>query len=407
MKVVVIGAGAVGLCSAWTLRQRGHEVVVVESGTAESDRCSFGNSGIIVPSHFEPLAAPGMVATGLKMLAKRDSAFRIKPSLDPDLARWCILFMKNCTREHVEACSPVLLELHLKSKVLFKEMADRCPDAFGYTEAGMVMVCTSEEGLEEEKQLAAQAARLGMQVDVLEGNTACRERIGVDSIAVGGVHYRDDAHVSPRAFVERLQEELSRAGVTLNYETRAQGWSAGIKALVTNHGEVEGDAFVVAAGTWSGELASSLGLDLPLQPGKGMNFENKGGPRPNCPYILKEARVAVTPMPGFVRFGGTLELGEWDAHPDKRRVAGMMKSIEASLPGTKIEDPNQVWTGFRPCSPDGMPYIGTFPEAENVVFATGHAMMGLSLAPVTGEMVADLIEGTANSDPRLAPGRFS
>lgn len=348
-----------------------------------------------------------MVATGLKMLAKRDSAFRIKPSLDPDLARWCILFMKNCTQDHVEACAPVLLEMHLKSKALFSEFAGRWPDAFGYEEEGMVMLSTTDAGLQEEITLADHAAKLGLKTEVLKGADACRGRIGIESKAIGGVHYLDDAQIAPHAFVEKLQAELAAAGVEFQWGTQATGWSASLKALTTVKDDVEADAYVVAAGTWSGELAKSIGLDLPLQPGKGMNFENKGGPRPLRPFILKEARVAVTPMPSFVRFGGTLELGEWDAKPDKKRVAGMMKSIEDSLPGTKIEDPNQVWTGFRPCSPDGMPYVGKYPETERVVFATGHAMMGLSLAPVTGEMVSDLIEGTVDTDPRLAPGRFS
>jgi len=410
MRVVVIGAGIVGLCSAWFLHKDGHQVTVIDPGLPGGDSCSMGNSGIIVPSHIVPLSAPGMVETGLKMMAKRDSPFRIKPSLNADLARWCLLFVRNCTKAHVDRCAPVLLDLHLESKKLFLDFAKVFGNDFGLTQRGMLMLCKTEAGLHEETEVAEMARNLGLAANVLSPTEIAQVETGVRTDALGAVHFVDDCHLAPHVFVHRLQEELASRGVAFSWETEVKDWGVGPHAIVTTQGMIEADVFVIAAGCWSGKIAKHLGLDLPLQPGKGMHVSvSNPAKTPATAMLLKEARIAVTPMGGGIRFGGTMELGEWNLAPDIVRARGMVSNIPRYLPDFSEADfpLDPVWTGLRPCSPDGMPYIGRSGRTESVVFATGHGMMGVSLGPVTGKLVAECVAGgTGSMSELLSPDRF-
>lgn len=411
MKVVVVGAGVVGLCCAWYLKKDGHQVTVIDRSGADGDKCSLGNSGIVVPSHFVPLAAPGMVCAGLKMMAKRDSPFRIKPSLDADLAKWCLQFSKHCTQQHVERAAPVLLEMHRESRALYLELVKELDADIGFTEAGMLMLCNTKEGMHEEFETAEEARRLGLAARTLSESELQDFDAGVRVQAIGGVHYADDCHLAPHLLVRALQNRLESLGVTFQWNVEAHGWAGGKgMTLRTSTGPIEADAFVVATGSWSGNLAKGLGLNMPVQPGKGMSFFSKGShPVPKVPFLLKEARIAVTPMDGAVRFGGTMELGEWSLAPDSVRLKGMMANIPKFLPdfaASTLSGDVNVWCGLRPCSPDGMPYIGRTKSSDGIVFATGHGMMGVSLGPATGKMVARALHGEA-PDPLVSPDRFA
>ncbi|MBS1712740.1 MAG: FAD-dependent oxidoreductase [Armatimonadetes bacterium] len=408
MKVVVVGAGVIGLCTAWSLRRDGHEVTVVDRGPFDGDRASLGNGGIVVPSHFVPLAAPGMVATGLKLMTRRDGPFRIKPSLDAGLAKWCWLFTRHCTEDNVSQGAPLLRDLHLESRGLFESLVEEIGDDFGFERKGLLMTCLTEHGLEEEVEVAHRARELGLQADVLDRDQV-QARVGTTRVeAKGAVYFADDAHMAPHVLVRRLQETLEDRGVTFLWNVKAGGVSPE-GGLSTPDGPFAYDALVVAAGTWSGVWAKTIGLDMPLQPGKGLNVGLSAPPRPlEMPLLLKEARIAVTPMCGGIRFGGTMELGEWSLEPDTVRAQAMVKNIPAYLPDfpEDLFADVPVWTGLRPCSPDGLPYVGRSQRAQNVVFATGHGMMGLSLGPVTGDMVAREIASPGSCPAALSPDRF-
>ncbi len=412
MRVVVVGAGIVGLCSAWYLRRDGHAVTVVDRGAPDGDKCSVGNAGILVPSHFIPLAAPGMVAEGVKMLAKRDSPFRIKPSLDPDLARWCLLFMRHCTHENVHRASPLLRDMHVESKALYLRLSDDLGGSFGLTQKGMLMLCRTEEGLKEEADVAARAHELGLRAEVLEASEVRARDAGVSEDVVGAVHFLDDCHLAPHTLVEKLRAAAESKGVEFRWSTDVSGLDAsgdGRWRIATEQGNLDADWVVVTGGSWSGRLAKGIGLDLPLQPGKGQSvMVRQPAARPLTAMLLKEARVAVTPLEEGVRFGGTMELGEWSVKPDRTRSKAMLKRVPDYLPGfaaSSLVDLD-VWAGLRPCSPDGLPYIGTTSVADGIVFATGHGMMGVSLGPVTGKLVTEIIAGTRAVSPLLSPDRF-
>ena len=417
MRVLVIGSGVIGLFCALRLRQDGHEVIVIDKEGPDGDKCSLGNAGIVVPSHFVPLAAPGMVAAGLKMLAKRDSPFRIKPALDPDLAKWCLLFTKFCTHDHVRKCAPVLLESHLTSRDEYASLANTFPGAFQFRADGMLMVCGSQSGFEEEIEVAGHALELGLTTKTVNRDRFADLNLGVQVDAVGAIFYQDDCCLVPQLLVSHLVGLCSSLGVSFTWNTGIVEWTTGsgsTKSVVgaeTTQGKEEFDAVVVAAGAKSAKLLKPLGVNLFLQPGKGLSFESRpNNPIPRLPFLLKEARMAVTPMGQVTRFGGTMELGEWSLEPDELRVKGMVESVPKVLPEFTRDRfdlaGKAVWAGLRPCSPDGLPYIGATAQVDNLFVATGHGMMGVSLAPVTGQIIAAALRGE-KTEALYSPDRLA
>lgn len=414
-KVVVAGAGIIGLCVAYYCAKRGHRVVVVDRNAPARDGCSFGNAGMVVPSHFTPLAAPGMVALGLRWMWNPRSPFYIKPRLNGELLRWGLRFARSATRAHVERSAPILRDLSLASRKAFEELSQLPGVEFGLVKKGLLMLCRTPEALEEESHGAEKARDLGIPAEVLDSAQTAKLEPGVRMGIAGSVYYPQDCHLSPGRLMAALAGLAEAAGVRFAWETEVRGWnhSGGVvRSMDTDRGTFSGDEYVVCGGSWSPAVARGLGVDLPMQAGKGYSLTL---PRPRqspaiC-SIFTEARVAVTPMDGGLRFGGTMEIAGMDESVNRVRVEGIVNAAPKYYPDFQTSDFANlpVWRGLRPCSPDGMPYVGRFASLQNVVAATGHAMMGLSLGPVTGQLVADLVsDQTPAHDIRLlAPDRFN
>ena len=405
--VLVIGGGVIGLCTAYYAMKAGHKVTVLEREAREHDGCSFGNAGMVVPSHFIPLAAPGMVGLGLRMLLRPDGPFYLRPRLDADLLHWVLSFMRAANAGHVARSAPLLRDLNLASRACYEALADESGNEFGLVKKGLLMLCRSESALHHEARVAAQAKALNVPAQVVSPEEAARLDPAVRMDIAGGVYFPHDCHLNPGHFVSRLTERLEREGVGFLWSTEVWDWTAapdGISAVSTNHGSLSADEYVVAGGAWSSVLMRRLGLRLPLQAGKGYSI-TLPAPRelPALCSIFTEARVAVTPMGDSLRFAGTMEITGLDTSINRRRVGGILKSIPAYMPAFKSEDFRglPVWTGLRPCSPDGMPYIGRPKGLNNLCIATGHAMMGMSLGPITGKLVAELL---SDREPSLDIG---
>lgn len=417
-RVVVVGAGIIGLCSAEALVRRGAAVTVIDRGGATRDGASFGNAGLIVPSHVVPLAAPGVLGQGLRWMAQRDSPFFVQPRLDLELVRWGWRFMRSATPRHVELAGPVLRDLHLASRALHLEVAARLPGAPPVEERGVMILCASLAALRDEEVTAERARTLGLRAEVLDAAGVRARMPGLTLDVAGGVHYLDDAHASPRSLMVALQAYLVGAGVEFRWGRVVTGLerSAGRVSGVRLEGEVvTASTVVIAAGVASSALGSDVGARLPMQPGRGYSVTAVDPPeRPAMPALLAEARVAVTPLAEGVRLGGTMEITHVDRPVDHVRVRGITRSVERYLPAFRSDDlaTLPVWTGARPVSPDGMPYLGRLERLDGVVVATGHGMMGFSLGPVTGAIVADLVlDGTSQvagaASPLLRPERFA
>ena len=397
--VLVVGGGVVGLCVAYYAAQKGHRVTVLERGAPDRDACSFGNAGMVVPSHFVPLAAPGMVGMGLRMLLSPESPFSIRPRANRDLLDWGWRFCRAANAGHVARSAPLLRDLGLASRRCFEELA-ALPDAdFGLVKNGLLMLCKTERTLHEEAEVAEAAHRLGMPADVLTPEQAARLDPGIRMDIAGAVHFPLDCHLNPQALMGVLTRCAEQAGARFCWRTEVTGWRANggrIDAARTSQGDLAADEFVLAGGAWSPAIARDLGLRLPVQAGKGYSVTLPAHRRlPHLCSILTEARVAVTPMGKGLRFAGTMEITGLDPSVNRNRVNGMFKAIPAYFPEFGPDDFRDapVWAGLRPCSPDGLPYVGRTGRYANLGIATGHAMMGVSLGPITGKLMAEILSG--------------
>jgi D-amino-acid dehydrogenase len=401
--VVIVGGGIVGLSCAYELLRRGQSVTLLEKGKPNHDSCSLGNAGMIVPSHFVPLAAPGMVAMGLKWMFNPESPFWIRPRLDAALWSWGWKFWQAAQAKHVAACTPVLRDLNLRSREIFLRHQRELPGGFDLSTVGLLALCRTAQALEHEAAFAAKANAVGVPTEVLSAAEVRRRDPGVDYAIEGAILFTKDAHLDPRKLVALLTAEVTRLGGRILYDAEVKHWrqnGGAIAAAVTTQGEVEGDQFVLAAGAWSPEVVSELGLRIPMQAGKGYS-QRLTQPRqlPKFCSLLMEARVAVTPMGSSLTVGGTMEITGNDLRVNPARVRGIQKAFVQYYPAFKTTDFTEVpvWSGLRPCPPDGMPYLGRTRAQRNLWLATGHSMMGLSLGPVTGEIVAQMICGEATS----------
>lgn len=409
--VLIVGGGVIGLCTALEAAARGFAVTIVDRGGPDDEGCSFGNAGMVVPSHMVPLAAPGMVAKGLRHMWSPESPFYVRPRADLDLVRWGLRFWRASTAERVARMAPVLRDLHLASRAAFVEAAGE----IGLVTRGLLMLCRTAKGLDEEARHAAFARSLGVPANVLDAAGVQALEPNVRLTVAGAVHYPLDAHLDPARLMAHLRASAERASVRTVWNAHVTGWRTGsgrVQAVTTAQGELTADEFVLAAGVWSDPVARDLGLTLPMQAGKGYSLTLPHPRRlPDHCAILAEASVAVTPMGDALRFGGTMELTGLDTRVNPARVRGIVKSVPAYLPDFAPSDFEGVtpWCGLRPVSPDGLPYVGRTRRFANLAIATGHSMMGLSLGPITGRLMADVLTGTppAIDIGALDPDRYA
>jgi D-amino-acid dehydrogenase len=403
--VVIVGGGAIGAASAYELARLGARVTVLER-SGDATGCSYGNAGLICPSHADALANLGAVRDGLGWMTRRDSPFRLR--LRPGLLPWLARFGAAALPKRSARATAVLRALARASLERHAALAG-AGLATGFVRRGTLSVFESREGFQRAGDAARYAAHA---VRVLDAAEARELEPALAPGVAGALHNAGDAHCDPGALVRSLLDAAVehgaevRTGVELLRLRCADGRVA---ALDTTSGPIAAGEVVLAAGTWSRALAHGAGVHVPLEPAKGYHIDVAtralvGG----VPIYMEESRVIATPLDGRVRLAGTLELGELDMAVDPVRLASLTRAAGRTLalpPNTRTV---HVWRGLRPCTPDGLPVIGRAPGVENLVLATGHAMLGITLAPVTGELVADIVTG---APPRYAleslrPGRF-
>ena len=413
--VLIVGGGVIGLCCAYYMSKRGHQVTVLERGGPDRDCCSLGNAGMIVPSHFVPLAAPGMVALGLRMMLNPESPFCIRPRCNWDLLNWAWKFYRSANADHVSRSAPLLRDLNLASRRCFEELDDQDGLDFGLVKKGLLLLCKSQHVFNEEAESAERSEKLGIPAQVLTSEQTAKLEPNIRMDIVGGVYFPLDCHFSPERFFKNLTNALKRDGVQFVWSNEATGWHVSgkrIEAVQTRQSEFIADEYILAGGAWSPEIVRALKLNLPMQAGQGYSITLQSPKQlPQICSILTEARIAVTPMDGALRFAGTLEIAGLKQSVNQRRVDGIVKAIPSYFPEFVTEDFRNipVWTGLRPCSPDGLPYCGRFNRYANLTAATGHAMMGMSLGPITGKLISEIVSDEKPSIDvgALNPDRFN
>jgi len=400
MRIGILGGGVIGLFSAYYLVQSGHEVVLIDQHGFDRG-ASYGNAGMICPSHFIPLAAPGVVRQSLKWMFNDTSPFYLKPRLDAPFIRWGLQFFNHATKSHVQNSIGSLSSLLFWSRSLYSGLAGNVLD-FKLYPKGIIMACNTTHGLSEEIEMSKKGERLGMNIQVLNLNDLEKINPGVRINALGGVHYLDDMHLHPgelmNALISYLKDKVEWRpnSKVLHFNKKNNS----VKNITTTDGDITADVFILAAGAWSGELARLAGVQLNLEGGKGYNITlEEAQPQLTTPMILVEGRVAVTPMGKALRLGGTMELAGINNRILSGRVEGILKTIETYLPDYSQASLKSItpWFGFRPLSATGLPLISRLGSLENVFLNTGHGMLGLSLAPASGHLIDQLIHNYSKS----------
>lgn len=414
MRVVVAGGGVIGICCAYYLAKAGAEVTLLERSEI-GDGATFGNAGVIAPGH-TPITRPGRLKQAIGSMLRPLSPFYVPPRLSLSLLRWLFTFARHCTKEHVAFAMQALGPMGHASLRLFDELIEEEGLDCGYRRAGYYEVCMSESGLEAAKQEAAFAGRYGFETQVLSAGEMRQREPRLGEHIAGGVFYPQAATLNPHRFATELAARARRFGALLctGKAVREVVLEAGrARGVRTSDGErLEADAVVLATGAYSVPLARRLGLKLPLEPAKGYHRDAVAKDvepllREAC--VLSERLVFCTPMGGFTRFAGTLEFSGANHVIRRPRLEQLTRAASEYFPHLPPFEVVSEWCGLRPCLPDGLPAIGAVDRYPGLYVATGHAMAGVTLGPVTGKLVADLIlTGAPSLDlGALRPERFS
>jgi D-amino-acid dehydrogenase len=390
--ILIIGGGVIGVCCAHFLTEAGARVTLIERDEIASGS-SYGNAGLYVPSHSIPLAAPGALRAGLLWMLDPESPFYVRRRLAPDLWAWILRFGLASREGPMRRAVPILRDLSVASGLLYHELATLEGPSFDYGQAGLLTVFRTAQGLKHGVEEAALLGEFGLRAEVVEAGRARVIEPALRDDVLGGVYFPDDAHLDPAKFVRGLAKGLAERGARIETHAEAQAFSTERNRIVsvrTTRGEFRPDQVVLAAGAWTPAVARDLRLGIPVQGAKGYSLTiPRPANGPSLPLMLGEARVAVTPMGDRLRFAGTLELAGLDSSINAPRVNAIARAAREYL---RVDDVAgaETWAGLRPCTPDGLPIIGRTRRYENLVLATGHGMLGMSLGPVTGKLVAQL-----------------
>ena len=408
-RVIVVGGGVIGVCCAYFLARRGVAVTLLERDEIGKG-ASYGNAGLISPGH-PPINRPGRVRQALRSMLDPLSPLYLRPRWAPDLVRWLWAFRGYCTEAHVEHSMSALAPLGLRTGELFDELVEGESLDCGYRKSGYLEVFDTAAGLRAGRQEAGVVERHGFSPEKLGGD-ALREREPLLGTGVLGGWFHDEGIVvEPYRFVLEIAARAARRGADVrpHHEVREILSEGGrVEGVRTADGDrIEADALVLATGAYSPELMASLGCPLPIQPAKGYHADrlqaDPATPALTIPCLLGERAVFCSPMEDRVRFAGTLEFSgrNHEIRPDRLRQ--LDAAARRYFTAGELSEPVSEWCGLRPCTPDGLPVIGEVPGTAGAFVATGHAMLGLTLGPMTGSLVADLVlEGR----PELPVGAF-
>lgn len=395
-KIVIIGGGIIGLSCAYYLHKSGHQVTVIDQSKMAGG-ASYVNAGYLAPSHLIPLAAPGVMKQGIKWMFSDKSPLYIKPRLDPQFLKWAWAFNKSCNQAKVNKAVPIMKEIAVLGRDLYNEIRQEEGFSFQLEKKGLFMLCQTEHMLEKEAHLVDIAVKEGLKAR-MHSAAEIQEMMPDAALQIaGGTYFECDHHTTPGEFMSELKTYLINAGVVIRQEEKVIDLAVTgntITALQTDKAQYQPDEVVLAAGSWTSMLSRKLNINLLLQAGKGYRVQTKATTGITYPSILAEAKIAVTPMNGFTRFAGTMEIAGINHSINTNRVDAITQGVLNYFPEVQLtnEEKQDAACGLRPVTPDGMPYIGKSGKCKNLTLATGHAMMGWSLGPSTGKLVQEIID---------------
>ncbi len=411
--VVIVGGGHIGIACAHYLQQDGYEVTVVDQGKI-GGACSFANCGFIVPSHVLPLTTPDALVTGVRSFLQPHAPFRVKPQLRGTLVRWMWEFGRRCTHRQMLEASKTLHSLLEASAHEYQDLLQRPDIDCNWQTKGMLFVFRSDEALDEFTETdTLLSSEYGLSAKQIAGDELCDVEPALLDDLAGAYHYEDDSHLRPDRLNAAWTESLKKRGVRFIEQCevdRVEKTENSVSGLYTSQGKLTADHYVFAAGAWSSSFEEALGCKIPVEPGKGYSVTmSKPEAMPVHPMLMPEKHIGVTPFDDGYRIASMMEFAGFDESLPPFRIKQLQDSAKPFLKTPTGPTITGTWYGWRPMTWDSLPIIGRVERLSNALLATGHNMLGLSLAPVTGKAIADLIAERPASIPldAVSPARFS
>ena len=410
--VVIIGAGVIGLACAWYLRAAGRDVVVLERA-APGAGASHGNCGTLTPSHAPPLPAPGVLRRAFGWMLRADAPLYIPPRFDPALWAWLLRFAARCNSTDHAHATRVRAKLLNRSLQALDGLLAATGIECSFSRGGLLYVFRNPDWRAHYGSLPENLAQLGIRAEAWDGARMAHEEPALKPGVTGGILFPDDAQLRPDRLVAGLARVVRAAGVEILEQSEAGDFELrGGRILSVQAGplRLQPREVVLAAWAWSPALGRRLGLRLPIQPGKGYSMTfSPPAPAPRRALVLKEPSVYATAWEDGFRIGSTMEFSGYDARLNAVRLGALRRAADEFLAGPELGEPVETWYGWRPMTSDDIPVIGRAPGLQNLVVATGHGMLGMSMAAATGELVRDILAGTATEDwlRPLSPARFT
>ncbi|WP_321854633.1 D-amino acid dehydrogenase [Paraburkholderia tropica] len=417
MRICVLGGGVIGVTTAYFLARDGHQVTLVERRADVAQETSHANGGQLSYSYVAPLADPSVLPKLPQWLFSRDAALRFVPRLDPHQWRWCVEFLRACTRARSQQTTAELLGLGFLSQRLMHEIVARESLDFDYVRNGKLVVFRDREGFEGACRQAQYQAKFGCEQHALDG-AACvalepaLAHIGGD--IAGGIHTPGEEAGDCDSFTRHLARAAQRDGVQLQLATELSGLrinESNVQAAITSQGDIEADAFVMCLGFQSQPMLASLGVSVPVYPLKGYSLTLPDAREHGAPRVsVTDAhhKVVYAPLGERLRIAGMVDLTGMSAHADRERIALLTRQARETFPQAGDYDAIQTWTGMRPATPDSKPLIGTT-RFRNLWMNTGHGALGFTLACGSAQLLADRLANRALplDGDAFAPARWT
>jgi D-amino-acid dehydrogenase len=404
-RVIVVGGGVIGAACAYYLRLAGCSVTLIDKGEF-GQGCSHGNCGFVCPSHVLPLAAPGALGATLKALFARNSPLKVRWRFDPALWIWFWQFARRCNVNDMIAAGHAIQALLTSSRSLYDDLRQNTLTDLEWEANGLLFVLRTAAAMEHfahTNRLLRSEFNIG--ATHYEGAALTELEPALKPGLAGGWHFASDAHLRPDKLMTAWQRALKASGVEIRECCALQDAHVDnrlARRLITSQGEMAADQLVITTGAWTPKLRGLLRCPIPIQPGKGYSLTM---PRPKLcprlPLLFEEHRVAITPMQAGYRIGSTMEFAGYDDTLNPERLRLLREGAQVYLHEPYTEPVIESWWGWRPMTPDSLPVIGPVPAFDNIYIAAGHGMLGVSMAPATGKLMAELVTGqTPHVDPR-------
>jgi len=405
--VLIIGGGIIGLACAYYLMKAGKQVCIIEQDKIGSGT-SHGNCGLIFTSHLTPLCAPGTITHEIIRFFKRTSPLYVKPGFDPGRLQWLLAFARKCNATHFAHVIRTRQEILHHSQRLYDTLfkAERLDGDL--EKKGILLVYKSKSEWQDYARTNAHLEPYGLEAKAVVGDALFELEPALRTDVYGAWYHTEDSHLRPDRFMSEFKNLLIRDGARVEEDCRLDRFELDherITGVISNSGKFSADSYVLAAGAWAPQITRQLGLKIPVQPGKGYSLTMEAPPKgPQIPCYLHERGVVATPWKSGFRLGGTMEFSGFNAKVYPERIQNLKAAAREYLKALPGQTAQEEWIGWRPMTYDDLPIIDRSPRHRNLILATGHGMMGITMAPSTGQLVAELVTG---ADTHIDPTPYS